>query len=108
MADDERSIQVDGLAFDISPRGVDAMLRGEGIEIRLSSVNVRLSESALNAILARFTPEGQPEAIQAKLSPAGVVIDRREGNRNVHLEVAVTGLRLTVADGELRVESGSS
>src|SRR5437867_10380381 len=105
MAADEQAIQVDGLAFQISPRGVEAMLRGEGIEIRLSGLNLRLSEAALNAILARLAPEGTTATLQAKLSPEGVAIDRQEGEKRVHLDVAVHELRLHITDGELRLES---
>jgi hypothetical protein len=106
MPADDRAIQVDGLAFEIPPSGVEALLAGRGVEIRLSSLNVHLSEAALNAILARLASEGDPDAVQAKLSPAGVVIDRREGDKTVHLDVAVTQLRLRVGDGELHLESG--
>jgi hypothetical protein len=106
MPADDRAIEVDGLAFEISPAGVDALLRGEGIAIRLSSLNIHVTEAALNAILARFAPEGQPDALQAKLSSAGVAIDRRDGNKHLHLDLAVTNLQLRLADGELHVEGG--
>jgi hypothetical protein len=108
MPADDRAIEVDGLAFEISPAGVDALLRGEGIAVRLSSLNIHVTEAALNAILARLAPEGQPGAMQAKLSPEGVAIDRRDGNKNLHLDVAVTNLHLRLADGELHLESGGS
>jgi hypothetical protein len=106
MPADDRAIEVDGLAFEISPAGVDALLRGEGISIRLSSLNIHVTETALNAILARLAPEGEPDALRAKLSPEGIAIDRRDGSKNVHLDVAVNDLRLRLADGELHVESG--
>jgi hypothetical protein len=105
MEPEEPAIQVEDLAFQISPRGVDSILRGQGIEVRLSSLNVRVSEAALNAILARLAPEGEPEALQAKITTAGLTIDRHEGQKSVHLDVALSELRVALADGELRLES---
>lgn len=106
MPADDRAIEVDGLAFAIPPAGVDALLRGEGIAIRLSSLNIHITEATLNAILARLAPDGQPDALRAKLSPDGIAIDRRDGNKNLHLDVAVNNLHLRLADGELHLESG--
>jgi hypothetical protein len=105
MDSEQPAIQVEDLAFQISPRGVDAILRGEGVELRLSSLNVRLSEAALNAILARLAPEGEPEALQTRITASGLTIDRQEGTNNFHLDVALSELRVALADGELRLES---
>jgi hypothetical protein len=99
MAESERAFEVEGLKFQIPPGGVDALLRGEGVDLRLSMLSVRLTEAALNAMLARFAPQ-----VRARLSAGGMAIDR-EGARKLHLDVAANRFRLSFADGELRVES---
>lgn len=103
MADDERAIEVDGVSFGIPLASVDAMLKGEGVDLRLSGLNVRLTEAALNAILKRYAPPGG--SMQAKVSANGVTFDRKDTKRTFHFDVAARGIRVSLADGQLRVES---
>lgn len=106
MSRDEPALEVEGLAFSIPPAALEAALRGEGIQVQLTNLRARLTETALNALLARLVPEGQPGPT-ARLSEHGVEIEHQDDGRDLRLDLPINAFRVEIQDGQLRISGGA-
>lgn len=106
MATDEPAIEVEGLHFTIPPSGVQSLLRGDGIAVRLMGLNIQVTEETLNALLSRFKPETQPEPTRATLTSGGAVINHHDGERSVQLNLALSDLQVQIRDGKVTITGG--
>lgn len=106
MAKDDPAIEVDGLRFTIPPSGIQSVLRGDGIAVRLLGLNIQITEETLNALLTRLKPETQTEPTRATLTSRGAVIDHYDGERPVQLDLALSDLQVQVRDGKVTITGG--
>jgi hypothetical protein len=96
----EPAIQIDGVAFEISTEGLDALLTRRGMELKLSSLNVVISAEALAAVLRRLAPDA---AVEARITPAGIVVEREGEGGRLRVDLALPELRLQAGDGKLEL-----
>lgn len=104
MAIEVGALQIEGLSLEVPPSGVEMLLNRTGISLRLTGLSVRLPQRVLDSILARVAPDDDPEALQARLLPKGIVIDRIQDGKSLHLEVALGEVRLHLGGDEIRLE----
>jgi hypothetical protein len=98
----EPAIQIEGVALEISQEGLEAMLAQRGVQVKLSAINLQVSAGALVTLLARLMPDVE---VGARVSPAGVVLERQGEGGPVRVELAVTELRIRPAEDRLELRS---
>lgn len=98
----EPAIQIEGVAFEISQEGLEALLARQGVQVRLSSLRLQISAEALAALLGRLLPEG---VVAARVTPAGIVVERSGEPGPIRLEVAVPEVRVRAEEGRLEIRS---
>jgi hypothetical protein len=98
------AIQIEGVAFEISQEGLEALLTQQGVEVKLSALRLQISAEALAALLGRLLPDG---SVAARVSPGGIVIERAgEGSASsLRVEVAVPEVRVRAGEGRLDIRS---
>lgn len=96
------AIRLEQVAFEISQEGLEAMLARQGVEVKLSSLSMHVSADALVLLLRRLMPASE---LQARVTPAGVVIERMAESGPVRIELAVPQLRVRAQEGRLEAQS---
>lgn len=96
------AIQIEGVAFEISQEGLEALLAQQGVQVKLSSLRLQISTEALVALLARLFPEG---TVSARVTPGGVIIERGGEGRALKIELAVPEVRVRSEEGRLDIRS---
>jgi hypothetical protein len=96
------AIQIEGVAFEISQEGLEAMLAQQGVQVRLSSLRLQITAEALAALLARILPAG---TVAARVTPAGIVVERSGAGAALKIEVAVPEVHIRTEEGRLEVRS---
>jgi hypothetical protein len=99
----EPAIQIEGVAFEISQEGLEALITRQGIELKLSSLSAQISAEALVALLRRLAPDA---AVGARITPAGIVVEKEGEGTALRVELALPELRLQAGDGKLELRSG--
>jgi hypothetical protein len=98
----EPAIQIEGVAFEISQEGLEAMLAQRGVQVKLSALRLQITAEALAALLRRLLPEG---TVEARVTPGGVVVERAGEPGALRLEVAVPEVRVRAEEGRLDIRS---
>jgi hypothetical protein len=99
----EPAIQIDGVAFEISQEGLDALLTRRGVEVKLSSLNLKISAEALVALLRRLLPDA---GVAAWITPGNIVVEREGEGGSLRVDLALPEVRLQAGDGKLELRGG--
>jgi hypothetical protein len=99
----EPAIQIDGVAFEISEEGLDALLTRRGVDVKLSALNLQISAEALVALLRRLLPDA---AVLARITPEGIVVEREGEGGRLRVDLALPEVRLQAGDGRLELRGG--
>ena len=100
MAD---GIRIEDVAVDISPGSLQGLISREGGEIRVTRLNLSLSQEALNVLLSRAAPEGgQPPT--ARVSDGRLLVTTGQA---VALDLQVGGFRVELTADGIRLVSGT-
>ncbi len=104
MAD---GIRIQDAALEISPEGLQALVNRQGADIRVTRLDLAVSQEALNTLLTGLAPEGSaPPSVtvtDGRLQLSG----ERDGKR-MGLDLQVGGFRVELTAGGLRLVSGGT
>lgn len=111
MATGDGTIEINGLALAFEAEAIGALIqktgRPIGVEVRLAGLDVRLSQDAVNALLAALVPaEDQATAPRVAFSPGSVAFEAERAGATLRASVPLGPLSLVVAEGELRIQGG--
>ena len=98
-------IQINDVAMEISPAGLEAMVSGRGAEVRVTRLDLSVSPEALNTLLTSLAPEGTPAPTAAVSDGRLQVTGERDGKR-MSLDLQFGGLRLELSADGVRLVSG--
>jgi hypothetical protein len=98
----EPAIQIEGVAFEISQEGLEAILAQRGVQVKLSSLRLQVTAEALAALLRRLLPEG---TVEARVTPDGILVRHAGETAALNLEVAVPEVRVRAEEGRLDIRS---
>lgn len=99
MAD---GIRINDASLEMSPAGLEALLKKEGASVTVTGLDVSVSPEALNTLLAGFTPEGQP-APSVVVSEGRLQVTGQGAGGTVNLDVRAGAFRLEITDQGLRL-----
>ena len=102
MAD---GIRVNDAALEISPEGLQALVNRQGMEIKLTKLDLSVSPEALNTLLSRFASEGEATPAAQVSDGRLQVTTVREGQR-MSLDLQLGGVRVELTPGGIRLVSG--
>jgi hypothetical protein len=102
MAD---GIRIQDAAIEISPSGLEAMLRKEGTEIKVTRLDLSVSPEALNTLLQGLAPAGQA-APKASLEQGRVRVDVEKDGKPLALDLQIGGVKLEITAEGLRLVTG--
>jgi hypothetical protein len=98
-------IRINDAAFEISPAGLEAIVKKQGAQVTLTNLDLSISPEALNTLLSAFAPAGQP-APSAALSDGRLEVTAESAGRQVALDVRIGSFRLEITAQGLRLVSG--
>lgn len=104
MAD---GIRINDAALEISPTGLEAMMKQEGAEVKVTRLDLSVSPEALATLLGRLSPEGSPPPT-AEVSDGRLLVTRQQDGKRTVIDLQVGGFRLELTSGGLRLVSGDS
>jgi hypothetical protein len=99
----DEGIRIDDAACEISPAGLEAMLAKKGVELRVTRLDLSLTEAALNTILARNQPRETPPRVTVANGSLTLANLGEDGATTV--EIRAPGMRMEIGDGSLRVRT---
>jgi hypothetical protein len=99
----DEGIRIEDAACEISPAGLEAMLAKKGVELRVTRLDLSITEAALNTILARNQPRPAPPRVTVANGTVKVANLGEDGATSV--ELCAGGVRLEIADGSLRLRT---
>jgi hypothetical protein len=102
MAD---GIRINDVALEISPAGLEAMVKKQGAQVTLTNIDLSISPDALNTLLSAFAPPGEP-APSAAVSDGRLQVTGQAAGSRVALDIRVGTFRLEVTEQGLRLVSG--
>lgn len=97
-------IRIRDAALELSPEGLQSLLKGGGAELRLTRVDLSVSPDALNALLASAVPEGTP-APSAELADGEMRLTAEREGKRMKLDLRMSHLRLEISAEGLRLVS---
>ena len=98
-------IRINDAAFEISPAGLEAIVKKQGAQVTLTNLDLSISPEALNTLLRAFAPAGQPPPT-ATLSDGRVEVTAQSADRQMGLDVRIGSFRLEITAEGLRLVSG--
>jgi hypothetical protein len=98
----DEGIRIEDVACEISPSGLEALLEKKGAEVKVTRLELCVSESALNALLRRFGPGPTPP--HAAINN-GLLRINNVGDKPATIELQAGTIRLEITDGGLRLRT---
>ena len=102
MAD---GIRINDAALEISPAGLDALVKRQGAQVILTNIDLSISPEALNTLLSAATPAGGT-APSAAVSDGRLQVTGQAGEQRLSLDIRIGSFRLEVTGQGLRITSG--
>jgi hypothetical protein len=102
MAD---GIRINDASLEISPGGLEAMMRREGAEVKITRLDLTVSPEALATLLSRMAPEGEPPPT-AQVEEGRLLVTRQQEGKRTVIDLEVGGFRLELTPGGLRLVGG--
>src|SRR5688572_20923873 len=99
----DEGIRIEDAACEISPAGLESMLAKKGLEVKVTRLDLSVSEAALNALLQRFAPGEQ--APRAAVQRGSLRVENVGPDAGTRLELQAGGIRIEIADGTVRVRT---
>jgi len=100
-------IRINDAAVEISPAGLEALVTGQGAEVRVTRLDLSVSPEALNTLLTRLAPEGV-SAPSAQVSDGRLQVTADQNGKRMALDLQLGGLRLELSPEGLRLVSGNA
>jgi hypothetical protein len=100
-----QGIQIHNASLEVSPAGLEALVRKEGAEVRVTKLDLSISPEALNVLLAGMTPEGETPP-QAAVSEGRLQVSGAREGKRMALDLQVGGLRVELGADGVRLVSG--
>ena len=99
----EEGIRIDDAACEISPAGLEAMLAKKGVELRVTRLDLSMTEAALNTVLARSGPRQLPPRVT--VASGSLTVENLGEDGATKVEIRAPGVRVEIGDGALRLRT---
>lgn len=100
-------IRIQDVSLEIGQEGLDALLRKQGAQLKITSLDLQVTPEALNTLLAGLAPEGTA-APSAEVSDGRLRIDTERDGKHLQLDLQVGGFRLELSAEGVRLISEAS
>jgi hypothetical protein len=97
-------IRIQDVSVEIGQEGLDALLRREGAQLKITSLDLQVSPEALNTLLAGLAPAGATPPTAA-VSDGRLRVDAVQDGKRLALDLQVGGFRLELSSGGVRLVS---
>jgi len=97
-------IRINDASLEISPTGLEALVNGQGAEVRVSRIDLSISPEALNTLVRGATP-GSETAPSTELGDGRVRVRAEKDGKPVAFDLQIGALRLEITSGGIRVVS---
>lgn len=97
-------IRIQDVSLEIGQEGLDALLRREGAQLKITSLDLQVSPDALNTLLAGLAPAGTTPPT-ATVTDGRLQVDTEKDGKRLGLDVQVGGFRLEITSSGVRLVS---
>ena len=97
-------IRIQDVSVEIGQEGLDALLRREGAQLKITSLDLQVSPDALNTLLAGLAPAGTTAPV-ATVTDGRLQVDAENDGKRLALDLQVGGFRLELSSGGVRLVS---
>jgi hypothetical protein len=101
MAD---GIRITDAALEISPAGLDALVKRQGAQVTVTHLDLSISPEALNTLLGALAPQGEP-APTAALSQGRLQVTGQKDGSRMSVDLRVGGFKVEITEQGLRLVS---